>query len=91
MRGGTLGMRALLTLDPHHLPSAMMVLLAQLACSMSAESPDARAYASRVQGQCQIADTEKQGFNLQPYITKRAWQRRLGATTHYNRYAQVSD
>ena len=50
VRGKPLGMCALLTLPPHHLPSAMMVLLAQLACSMSAESPDARACASRVQG-----------------------------------------
>ena len=36
------------TCPAHHLLSAMMVLLAQLACSISDESPDARACAATI-------------------------------------------
>ena len=39
----------------HHLLSAMMVLLAQLACSISDESPDARACAAPFQNVCPLA------------------------------------
>jgi hypothetical protein len=39
---------------PHHRPSAMMVLVAQLACSMSAESPDARACAACARARHQV-------------------------------------